>query len=117
VLSSYGGKCCISGVTDARLLIASHIVPWRDDKKNRLNPRNGLCLSAIHDKAFDSYLFTLSSDNRVMLSERLKKKKDRFLQEVFWPVNEMPIHLTDKFKPDPLFTEQHREKTFMLEAG
>jgi len=35
------------------LLIASHIVPWSKDKQNRLNPRNGLCLSALHDKAFD----------------------------------------------------------------
>lgn len=117
VLSSYGGKCCISEVTDQRLLIASHIVPWRDDKKNRLNPRNGLCLSAIHDKAFDSHLFTLSSDYRVMLSDRLKNTKDRFLREVFWPVNEKPIYLPDRFEPDPLFTERHRERTLALEAG
>jgi len=35
------------------LLVASHIVPWRSDPGNRLNPKNGLCLSAIHDRAFD----------------------------------------------------------------
>jgi predicted restriction endonuclease len=53
VLSSYRGRCCMSGLSDARLLIASHIVPWSQDKQNRLNPSNGLCLSAIHDRAFD----------------------------------------------------------------
>jgi putative restriction endonuclease len=36
VLSSYRGRCCMSGLSDARLLIASHIVPWSKDKQNRL---------------------------------------------------------------------------------
>jgi predicted restriction endonuclease len=48
VLSSYRGRCCMSGLSDARLLVASHIVPWSQDKANRLNPSNGLCLSALH---------------------------------------------------------------------
>ena len=47
VLSNYGGRCCISGVSDKRFLVASHIVAWNDDKSNRLNPSNGLCLSSI----------------------------------------------------------------------
>ena len=51
ILSSYDSTCCVSGLKDERLLIASHIVPWAEDKKNRLNPENGLCLSALHDRA------------------------------------------------------------------
>ncbi|PKO63479.1 MAG: hypothetical protein CVU23_10510 [Betaproteobacteria bacterium HGW-Betaproteobacteria-17] len=58
VLASYRGRCCMSGLSDARLLIASHIVPWSKDKANRLNPSNGLCLSAIHDRAFDKGLIS-----------------------------------------------------------
>ena len=80
VLSSYQTRCCISGVSDARLLVASHIVPWRADAANRLNPSNGLCLSAIHDRAFDSGLFTLSEDWRVVLSKPLRATKDDFLK-------------------------------------
>ena len=38
VLSSYRGRCCMSGISDRRLLIASHIVPWSQNKQNRLNP-------------------------------------------------------------------------------
>jgi len=83
VLSSYRGRCCISGVSEPRLLIASHIVPWSEDKANRLNPSNGLCLSAIHDKAFDAHLFTLSDDWRVVLSDALRRTTDTFLKEVF----------------------------------
>jgi hypothetical protein len=52
VLSSYRGRCCISGLSDQRLLVASHISPWRSDKSNRLNPSNGLCLSAKQTRTF-----------------------------------------------------------------
>lgn len=54
VLSAYNGRCCITGLSFPNLLVASHIVPWSHDKDNRVNPRNGLLLSALHDKAFDS---------------------------------------------------------------
>ena len=53
ILSSYNLKCCITGLSITELLVASHIVPWAKDEKNRLNPHNGLCLNSIHDKAFD----------------------------------------------------------------
>jgi len=68
VLSSYLERCCMSGLSDSRLLVASHIVPWSKDKHNRLNPRNGLCLSALHDKAFDRGLIALDDGFRVILS-------------------------------------------------
>ncbi|MBD8872181.1 HNH endonuclease [Rhodanobacter sp. DHB23] len=108
VLASYRGRCCISGVSNTRLLVASHIVPWREDKANRLNPSNGLCLSAIHDKAFDQHLFSLTDENRIVLSDQLKASKDAFLQEVFWPLDGRPIELPERFRPDPAFTHSHR---------
>ena len=108
VLASYRGRCCISGVSDSRLLVASHIVPWSADKANRLNPSNGLCLSPIHDKAFDSYLFTLSDDWHVVLSERIKASKDTFLREVFWPSDGKQIEMPERFAPDPTFIAKHR---------
>src|ERR1035437_287079 len=45
ILSSYNLKCCITGLSIADFLVASHIVPWAIDEINRLNPRNGLCLN------------------------------------------------------------------------
>jgi hypothetical protein len=116
VLASYRGRCCISGVSDARLLVASHIVPWRDDKANRLNPSNGLCLSAIHDRAFDSYLFSLTDDVRVVLSKRLKVTKDAFLKDVFWPTEDHVIELPERFGPEPGFLRSHRETMLRNEA-
>jgi hypothetical protein len=116
VLASYRGRCCISGVSDARLLVASHIVPWRDDKANRLNPSNGLCLSAIHDKAFDNYLFSLTDDARVLLSNRLKDTKDAFLKEVFWSIEDRSIALPERFVPTTAFLRSHRERMLGSEA-
>ncbi|MGB4857927.1 MAG: HNH endonuclease [Dokdonella sp.] len=112
VLASYHGRCCISGVSDQRFLVASHIVPWREDKANRLNPSNGLCLSSIHDKAFDKHLFSLTDDHRIVLSLQLKGSKDSFLQEVFWPIEDRLIELPDRFRPESTFMGSHR--TVML---
>jgi len=111
VLSSYRGRCCISRVSEARLLVASHIVAWSEDRSNRLNPSNGLCLSAIHDKAFDAHLFTLSDDHRIVLSAKLRGTNDAFLRDVFWPVEGQRIELPERFLPDKRFVERHREMT------
>ena len=62
VLASYDATCCINGLQHTKLVFASHIVPWSQDKKNRLNPQNGLCLSALRDRAFDQGLLTVMPD-------------------------------------------------------
>lgn len=110
VLSSYGGKCCITGVSDSRFLVASHIVAWKDDASIRLNPANGLCLSTIHDRAFDSYLFSLTGDHRIILSAQLRESKDKFLRDVFWKLDGTQIALPEKFSPEQAFITRHREK-------
>ena len=46
ILATYNNTCCISGINNPDLLIASHIAAWSKDEKNRLNPMNGLCLNA-----------------------------------------------------------------------
>jgi putative restriction endonuclease len=108
VLSSYRGRCCMSGVSDARLLIASHIVPWSADKSNRLNPSNGLCLSALHDRAFDSRLIWLTDDFRVVLSPEIECNSDAFLQSVFRPLAGTKIEMPDRFAPSVEFIAKHR---------
>ena len=113
VLSSYRGRCCMSGLSDARLLIASHIVPWSSDKANRLNPSNGLCLSAIHDRAFDKGLIALGDDFRIMVSDDLKRRDDRFVKEVLLPLDGQMIDLPERFAPQPEFIAWHRHQIFI----
>lgn len=113
VLSSYRGRCCMSGLSDTRLLIASHIVPWSADKANRLNPSNGLCLSAIHDRAFDKGLISLTEDWRVLLSNELRQREDAFVKAVFLPLENQPIEMPEKFKPNDQFMSHHRASVFL----
>lgn len=113
VLSSYKGRCCMSGLSDSRLLIASHIVPWSTDKKNRLNPSNGLCLSAIHDRAFDKGLISLTDDWRVVVSDELRKLDESFVKAIFLPLEGQQIEMPERFRPDHAFLLRHREELFL----
>ena len=108
VLASYQGRCCMSGVNHPRLLVASHIVPWSQDVANRLNPRNGLCLSALHDRAFDSGLISLNNDYQIIISDKLKHKADEFTQINLLSLQGKVITLPEKFLPDRIFLEKHR---------
>ncbi|MBI4937374.1 MAG: HNH endonuclease [Nitrosomonadales bacterium] len=113
VLSSYRGRCCMSGLSDPRLLIASHIVPWSKDKANRLNPSNGLCLSAIHDRAFDKGLITLSDDFKVIVSDELKRRDEHFIKSVISALHGRPIELPERFMPSVEFISRHRTNLFV----
>ncbi len=113
VLSSYRGRCCMSGLSEPKLLIASHIVPWSKDKANRLNPSNGLCLSAIHDKAFDKGLITLKDDFTIIISEQIQKRNDAFMNETFLPLNGKEIEFPERFTPNISFVIWHRNTLFL----
>ncbi len=74
VLAAYNFQCCITGLEIPELLNASHIIPWAKDVANRVNPRNGLCLNAIHDRAFDRGLLTITPDFTVKISNSIKQE-------------------------------------------
>lgn len=113
VLSAYSFRCCVTALDIPELLVASHIVPWSLDPQNRLNPRNGLCLSPIHDRAFDLGLITISEDYRIQVSKQLgRRKSDGYFDNAFQKYADMPISLPEKFAPDPDFLKFHRERIF-----
>lgn len=105
VLASYNNRCCITGIRVPDLLVASHIVPWAQDTRFRTDPRNGLCLNALHDKAFDRGLITLDDDYRVMIAPRLKKHG----YMTFNSHEGKQIALPDRFLPSREFLSAHRE--------
>lgn len=113
VLSSYRGRCCMSGLAEPRLLLASHIVPWSRDAANRLNPANGLCLSALHDRAFDQGLIALEDDFTIVLSKKLRQRDEPFVREVLWPLAGRPIELPERFLPSVEFIAWHRQQVFV----
>ena len=112
VLSAYNERCCITGLSVPSLLVASHIVPWRHDRANRVNPRNGLLLSALHDKAFDNGLLTVADDMTVWVSSRRADTYDSYFSESIGRYEGCRISLPEKFAPDPDFLSYHREHVF-----
>lgn len=67
VLQNFSGKCCITGISEQCLLVASHIKPWADHVECRLDVRNGLLLSVTYDKLFDRGLITFADDLSVIV--------------------------------------------------
>jgi putative restriction endonuclease len=114
VLNAYGVRCCISGINVPRLLIASHIMPWSEFPAERLNFQNGLCLSNLHDAAFDSGLITLDENRCVILSKQLKSHfPQQALEQNFVPFEGKPIHLPEKLaEPSEEFLRYHRKEIF-----
>lgn len=111
VLASYNATCCISGLQHEKLVIASHIVPWSQDSHNRLNPKNGLCLSALHDRAYDQGLITVMPDFKVRVSPRLKTSKtDNFITDSLLRFDQQAIQLPERFSPAPAFLESHARR-------
>jgi len=114
VLSAYDFRCCITNIAIPELLISSHIIPWAKDPQNRLNPRNGLCLNALHDKAFDRGLITISKDFTIMVSPRVEgnypnSAEKKFISEY----NDKKITLPRRFIPDVEFLEYHQNYIFL----
>jgi predicted restriction endonuclease len=114
VLTAYDDRCCISGINVPRLLVASHIKPWGKFPNERLNPRNGLCLSSLHDAAFDSGLIALDEKLQVVLSRRLHNFFPQpALEQNFLPFEGKPIRLPEKLAvPDLEFLSYHRKEVF-----
>jgi putative restriction endonuclease len=115
VLASYNSTCCISGLRHPQLLVASHIFPWSIDKENRLNPRNGLCLSALHDRAFDQGLLTISDDGKVIVSDRARETNGvSTLARQFLSCHQQSIQKPERFAPENKFLKWHRDNLFQI---
>ncbi len=114
ILASYNEKCCITGLNIKPLLVASHIIPWAENEIERLNPRNGLCLNSIHDKAFDRGFITVTTDYKIKLSKDiLIRKNDISIQDLFLKYENKPIILPDRYSPNPDFLDWHYNNIFI----
>ena len=116
ILAAYASTCCITGLAVPELLIASHIVPWSIDPNNRVNPCNGLCLNALHDRMFDRGFLTITARYTVKVSKRLARtQKLGTIAESILAYDGRPIQLPDHFLPDPKFLDYHEQNIFIHE--
>ncbi len=113
VLQSYEGKCCITGISNSELLVAGHILPWSSNEKHRLNPRNGLLVNTLHDKAYENGLITIRPDHVILVSPELKQNgQDEWSTEYFLRYDGQKIKTPRRFFPQPEFLEQHYQERF-----
>ena len=115
VLNNFGGRCGVTQLPVRELLIASHILPWGTHPKERLNVRNGLCLSRLHDAAFDRGLIAFDDDLKLMLSPRLKAElSQKAVAENFGAFSGQQLHLpSDAASPELAYLSEHRSNTFL----
>jgi len=112
VLSAHNFSCCITGIDLPELLTASHIIPWSKAGKNRLNPRNGLCLNALHDRAFDRGLITITGDFKIKVSSKILFTPSAPVELWIASFNEKSIIIPERFVPSYEFIEYHNQNIF-----
>lgn len=114
VLSSYQERCCITGIAVPALLVASHIKPWAvsNPKTERTNPRNGLCLNGLHDKAFDKGYITVLPDFTVRVSSAILN--DSSVGGIWLAsCNGKQIEKPEKFEPSIELLQYHNDVIFI----
>ncbi|MEQ9437919.1 MAG: HNH endonuclease [Cyclobacteriaceae bacterium] len=112
ILAAYNNTCCITGLQTPELLIAGHIRPWSIDKKNRVNPRNGIAINALHDKAFENGLLTITPEYIIKISPILLKQKTDNIKNLFHRYEDQKINLPKRFLPDTEFLKYHYHERF-----
>ena len=113
ILQNYENKCAITGINVPDLLIASHIIPWADSTaEQRLTPENGICLSALYDKAFDRGLITISPDDyRITLSSALLEYETKeYFDRHFGSIAGKKIIMPIEHYPNRDYLAYHRER-------
>ena len=115
VLASYSDACCITGISNKELLIASHIKPYsKSSPDEKTNPCNGLCLNALHDKAFDRGFITVKKDYTVIVSSKLEDVcSGEAIKRYFSCIDKTKIRLPDKFLPSKEFLEYHNDCVYL----
>ena len=92
-------KCLITGITEKRLLIASHIKPWVDsDDKEKVDPKNGFALCPNYDAMFDKGYMTFESDKSIVVSPWIS------------PMNQKRLGIYTGMKVPKLPLDEEREK-------
>lgn len=72
VLAAYGHRCCVTGESTIKVLVAAHIQPYVNRESNHV--QNGLALRTDLHKLFDAGLLTVVDEYRLAISSRLKSE-------------------------------------------
>lgn len=109
VLAAYQYSCAFCRIDIPAVLTASHIIPWTISVDLRADPRNGLCLCALHDRAFDRGLICVDEQLRLRISRRaISRVGCEVFRTAFTILEDQTISLPERFHPYPASLEYHR---------
>lgn len=78
-----GERCAVTSIYIKPLLIASHIIPWREsDNNQRLSGANGILLCSHIDKLFDQNLISFDDLGQLVISNRLTETDWKNLENI-----------------------------------
>lgn len=101
VINAYNGRCALSGLPEALLLDAAHIISDRDEQLGQPVVPNGIPLSKIHHAAFDAHLIGIDADYKLHVADRLLRQNDGPMLEALKRLNGGSIHLPSRVKDRP----------------
>ena len=110
ILARYDATCVVTGLRVPELLVAAHIVPWAEAPEHRMDPRNGLCLNGLHDRAFERGLIVVDNDLRVRVSPRLNESAPQPVRDLLLRYDGVPLTLTGDTRPSREFLARHRAR-------
>ncbi len=113
VLNNFSYKCCISGITESELLVASHIVPWSKKIETRLDPSNGLCLSVLYDKLFDKGYISFDDEMRVIVTKS-RNQLSQDLQKILASIEGKLMRKPKSYSIKKEYLSYHREEVFEM---
>jgi putative restriction endonuclease len=114
VLASYNFSCSFCELSMRQMLVASHIIPWKVNEERRADPRNGFCLCAFHDRAFDRGIISVGNDFTILLSAKSDiPTTNEMARAALIDLAGRPIRQADKFKADEAALEYHRQHIFV----
>jgi putative restriction endonuclease len=110
VLTSYGACCAVCRLSLAELLVAAHIVPWSVDASLRMNPRNGIALCCVHERAFDRGLLAIGADYVISVHAIIRERSSQpMVQQLFLAFAGSRIHTPERWMPDPALLQRQSQ--------
>ena len=104
--------CRITGTTDKRFLIASHIKPWRDSNNaEKLDGHNGFLLAPHIDKLFDGFWISFSDDGDILCANSEVRKLAKR-----WHIN-LDANIGSFTPQQKRYLEYHRSRFFEMASS
>ena len=105
LLRIYSGRCAMCNIDEPKLLRASHIIPWSEEEKTRLDLRNAILLCGLHDLSFEFGHITLLPSFKIQFNQNTSSDTLNLLKTITRKKLRLPLY--KEFNPKKEFLARH----------